>query len=197
MTIGPEIVAFGAARADGYPVPAIGQQENGYPVFVRRGRGFIIYLEARRGVSRLPVGTVTFDSNPGDANVLPDLQLVVSRPLGNGSTAVCDDGPLPLPLGGVPATDPPQFGGSQAASNAINDFTCRFDVRVASSQACTRNDFGVEVFTTGLADVQFCSSPGIGTETAFPEGDTIVTGRVRDIAGNPGPAKSIVIRVEE
>jgi hypothetical protein len=181
------------ARADGLPVASIGPQDDGYLTYVRPASGFIIYIEARPGISGLPVATVTFESSLSDPNVLPDLQVLVSRALGNGSPAVCDDGPAP-PLGGVPATLPAAFGGTQAVANAINDLSCRFDARGSSGQACTRDSFGVYTFT-GNSTVQFCTSPGVGIELAFPIGDTIVTARVRDIAGQPGHSKSIAIRV--
>ncbi|MEO8601039.1 MAG: hypothetical protein ABI629_00535 [bacterium] len=195
-TIGGEITAFGVARADGQPIASIGPQDDGYPTFVRPPSGFIIYIEAKPGISGRPVGSVTFASDEANPNVLPDLQIVVSRPLGNGSAAVCDDGPSPLPVGGVPAVVPPAFGGTQAASNAINDLACRFDARTTTAQACTRDGFVNYVFTA-QSTIQFCTSPGVGSELAFPAGDTIVTARVRDVLGQPGLAKSIAIRVLE
>lgn len=195
QTIGAEISAFGVARADGRfvaPVP----QDPGLPaLFVRPASGWLIYIEAVRGISGLPPGQVTFDFDPDDPNVMPHLQIVVSRALGNGSLAVCDRGPLPDPLGGVPATVPQVFGGSQAVSNAINDLACRFDVRGQSSAACTRDIDAVDRFENSLSDVQYCTSPGVGAELAFQRGFTTVTARVLDIAGQPGQPKSIVIFV--
>lgn len=176
---------------------SIGPQDDGYLTYVRPPSGFLIYIEARPGISRLPVGTVTFNFDDEDPNVLPDLQLLVSRPIGNGSDLVCDSGPVPLPIGGVPATVPVAFGGSLTIAAAINDFACRFDARGASSQACTRDTFGSDAFVNPLSRVQFCSSPGVGAELAFPLGDTTITARVRDIAGQPGHPQSIVIRVRE
>lgn len=174
---------------------SIGPQDDGFLTYVRPPSGFLIYIEAKPGISGRPVGTVTFQFDPTDPNVLPDLQILVSRAIGDGSTAVCDDGPLPLPLGGVSATVPVAFGGSLAVAGAINDFACRFDARGASAQACTRDTFGVDSFANPQSRVQFCTSPGVGTELAFPLGDTIVTARVRDIAGQPGLPRSIAIRV--
>ena len=183
------------ARADGRVVRSIGPDDRGYPTFLRPASGFLIYLEAKPGVSRRDVGTVTFRSDPSDPSVLPDAQFEVSRPLGNGSTAVCDRGPPPN-IGGVPAVNSQGFGGSQADSNAINDLSCRFDARTASGLACTRDAFQqVEGFVSNDSTVQFCSSPGVGSEIAFPPGDTTVTARVLDIVGQPGPPASIVIRV--
>lgn len=161
---------------------------------MRPASGFIIYIEAAPGISGRPVGTNTYNWDASDPNVLPDLQTLVSRALGNGSPAVCDDGPSP-PIGGVPATVPPAFGGSQAAANAINDLSCRFDARSSTATACTRDSFGTYGFVNPASTVQFCTSPGVGTELAFPLGDTIVTARVRDVVGQPGQPRSIAVRV--
>jgi len=117
-TIGGEITAFGVARADGRVVNSIGPDNHGYPTFLRPASGFLIFVEAKPGISGRPVGTVMFNSNPNDPNALPSFQIITSRPLGNGSPGVCDKGPPPM-IGGVPAVDPPMFGGSQAAANAI------------------------------------------------------------------------------
>ena len=182
------------ARADGRVVNSIGPDDRGFPTFLRPASGFLIYLEAKPGISGRPVGTVTFRSDPNNSSILPDLQLIVSRALGNGSTRVCDAGPSPN-IGGVPAATLP-FGGSQANSNAVNDLTCRFDARTNTSLACTRDAFmQVESFVASTSTVQFCTSPGVGTEIAFPIGDTTVTGRVLDAVGQPGLPSSIVIRV--
>ncbi len=138
---------------------------------------------------------MTFNWNPFDWNVLPDLQIVTSRALGNGSTDVCDIGPLPLPLGGVPAVDPPSFGGSQFASNAINDLSCRFGARGSSGEACTRNEFQEDSFVKPTTTLQFCTEIGVGMEIAFPPGDTRLTVRVRDVIGQPGLPASMIVRV--
>jgi hypothetical protein len=185
------------ARADGRIIATIGPEDHGYLTYVRPPSGFLIYIEAKPGISGRPVGSVTFNSDPTDPNVLPDLQLVTSRLLGNGSAAVCDVGPAPnQPIGGVPAVDPPMFGGTQTITNAINDLACRFDARVSSGLACTRDPFQqVESFVGQGSTVQFCTSAGVGAEMAFPLGDTILTARVLDVVGQPGHPMSIVIRV--
>ena len=194
-TIGGQITAFGVARADGRVVNSIGPDDRGFPTFLRPASGFLIYLEAKPGISGRAVGTVTFRSDASDPGVLPDAQFMVSRALGNGSPAVCDRGPPPN-IGGVPASNSMIFGGSQAGSNAINDLSCRFDARTASNLACTRDAFQqVEGFVANDSTIQFCTSPGVGAEIAFSLGDTTVTARVLDILGQPGPPASIVIRV--
>jgi hypothetical protein len=192
LTIGAEITTFGVARADGRAVSPIGVDINGNPVFVRPATGFLIFIEARPGESRLPVATATFNWSPTDPNVLPDLQIFSSLALGNGSPTVCDLGPDVV--GGVPAVNPPAFGGSQSASNAINDLSCRFDAR-ADSQACTRDRSGVYDFVHPETTVQFCTTAGVGNELRFPVGNTYLTVRVRDVLGQPGHPATIVIRV--
>ena len=193
--IGGEITAFGVARADGRVIGTIGPEDHGYLTYVRPASGFMIFLEAKPGISRRRVGTITFNSDPDDPAVLPQFQIVASRALGNGSAMVCDDGPLPM-LGGVPAVNPAAFGGSQSISNAINDLSCRFDARGVSTSACTRDPFQQDgTFVGQGSTVQFCTSAGVGTELAFRLGDTILTARVLDELGFPGPPASIVIRV--
>ena len=183
------------ARADGLVTQPIGTAGDGTPIFERPlGFGFFLYVEARPGQGGRPVGQNTFNSALDDPNLLPNLQVVVSRPLGNGSSAVCDDGPDP-PIGGVPAVDPPMFGGSQASANAINDLACRFNARATTGDACTRNNQQDPSFVVASTRVQFCPAVGVGSEIAFPVGDTRVTVRVTDIIGQPGPAKSVIIRV--
>jgi hypothetical protein len=119
---------------------------------------------------------------------------VVSRALGNGSGEVCDDGPDP-PIGGVPAVDPPQFGGTQSSANAINDLACRFNARATTGDACTRNNQQDPSFVVASTRVQFCPAVGVGAEIAFPLGETRITARATDVIGQPGLASSIIIRV--
>jgi hypothetical protein len=95
----------------------------------------------------------------------------------------------------VPAVDPPQFGGSQAVADAINDLGCRFNARPTSGDACTKDVFGVPKYVDPLSTVQFCPQVGIGAEIAFRIGDTTLSLRLLDDQGRPGPTKRIVIRV--
>jgi len=199
LVVGPTITFFGLADATGQVVqPLDSPAPDGTLIYEHLvAEGFFIVVEAKPGMSNRPVATSTFNWDATDPNSLPDLQIVVSRPLGDGSTVVCDDGQhIPPPLGGVPAVDPPMFGGTQASANAINDFACRFDARGSSGDACTRDPTTLEYrFWQGDTKVQFCPQLGIGSELAFPSGDTRLTVRVRDMLGQPGAPSSIIVRV--
>ena len=192
--VGPVITAFGVASADGRPIRSIGPEDHGYLTYVRP-----------RAASDLPRGSARHQPaaarhhhvqlQPGNPSVLPQFQILLSRAIGNGSARVCDNGPDAGNLGGVPAVVPTNFGGTQQSSNAINDFSCRFDARTASS-ACTRDPFTqMEGFTAAGSTIQYCTRTGVGAELAFGLGDTILTARVLDISNQPGPPASIVIRV--
>jgi hypothetical protein len=195
QTIGPSITFFGIVSGDGR-VPTPITPPSGPPVFVRPiPQGFLIVVEAVPGVSNLTVGESTFDWGPTQPDRLPAFQIVSSRKLGDGSTRVCDINP-PSFIGGVPAIDPPVFGGSQFIANAINDFSCRFSPRKTNNDACTKNRFGESALQTGGSRVvQFCSNVAVGQEVAFGLGDTYLTARALDIAGNPGPPRTIIVRV--
>jgi hypothetical protein len=186
---------MGVARADGQLTQPIGTAPDGTKIYLRQvPQGFFIVVEARPGPSNRPVGTNTFNSIATDPDALPNFRIVVSRALGNGSSLVCDNGPDP-PIGGVPAVDPPVFGGSQTVANAINDLACRFDARTTSGDACTRNASQEAAFVNSATRVQFCPQLGVGSEIAFPLGDTRVSALVTDALGQPGFPASIIIRV--
>jgi len=169
---------------------------DGVPIFDRLvGSGFLFIVEARRGTSNRPVGTVLFNSNPEDAGARPDLQIQARRKLGNGSTVVCDRGPVPdAPIGGVPSIDPPSFAITQAISDALNDFACRFDFHITTGDACTKDELGNFAFASPLTQTQFCSVPAVGVELLFPSGDTEVNVQVRDQGGNIGNLRTLIVR---
>ncbi len=179
------VTVAGVALADGTVTqPFI---EGGVPVYRRFvGSGFFLFVEMERPADLLPIGTVVFQ--PGG---LPDFRIAVDRAIGDGSPAVCDDGPVPEPAGGVPALPGADFG---ANPNTVNDFSCRFEVRTAvGTGPCTRDGFGNDAFVSTDSEVQFCAL--IGVELAFPVGDTRVTVAGTDVLGRPGAPTSIIIRV--
>lgn len=170
----------------------------GNPVYVRvAGAGFFIVVEAKPGTSGRPPGVNLDNSDPTNPGARPDLQLIANRNLGNGSPTICD-APPNSPIGGVPGINPPTFDpGSQLVANALNDFACRFDLHVPSSQACTltpRENFG---FVATDTTTQMCSRGVVGHEMLFPFGDTLLTVQWRDTSGNIGLARRIVVRVLE
>jgi hypothetical protein len=134
--------------------------------------------------------------SPASGANLADFQMVASRPLGNGSAAVCDDGPAPdEPIGGVPAVDPPDFGSSQTSIDAINDLACRFDTHLTTTTACTKNALGNFSFVRPDTLIQYCTAPALGAELALPSGDTTLTLQIRDTSGNIGNQAQIIVRV--
>jgi hypothetical protein len=195
-TVGPTVTYLGVARADGRLVAPLATLPDGTQIFQRFvGFGFFLVVEGKPGPTNRPVGQSTFNSNPGDPNALPNLQILLSRAIGDGSPLVCDAGPNP-PIGGVPAVDPPMFGGTQASADAINDLGCRFTARGTAENACTRNANSEAAFANPAETrVQFCPALGIGTEVKFPVGDTRVTARLTDVLGQAGAPRSIIIRV--
>ncbi len=191
---GPDITYFGIVTADDTPIEPDTVDEAGRPVYTRpRGEGFALVVEARPGSDRARVGSSTFV--PGGAT-LPDLQMVVSRPLGDGSATVCD---ALLPTqGGVPAAEPFGFESAQAIA-AVNDLGCRADggsgePRGAPSSVCSRLT-DAQGFFADSSQQQFCTP--IAQAWPFPPGDTIVRVRVRSVQGSIGLTRELVVRVAE
>ncbi|HUI25160.1 MAG TPA: hypothetical protein VL403_03675, partial [Candidatus Kryptonia bacterium] len=114
-----------------------------------------------------------------------------------------DVGPPPAPIGGVPHIGPPpSFAMTQAISNALNDFGCRFVPHTNSTDACTGDGAGSSFFANTMqSKAQFCAV--IDSTLTFPSGvDTLITVQVLDSpsgappgTGVSGGTKSIVVRV--
>ena len=202
---GPLVTFLGIVRADGCrvgcfstvcacaatPTPIFDSE--GRVVFLAQGGGRgLLVIEGRPGASGFPVGS---ELVPGIPELRPDVQIVVNRPLGNGSTVVCDRGPGP-PIGtggGIPPVDPPDFGDpSQAVTDALNDFACRLAVQPSRGDACTLDNRGNFDFVDPRTTIQFCSQ--VASIAAFPSGDTLVTARLRDVGGNLGPPFEVIVR---
>lgn len=190
---GPEITYFGVARADSKSVAPSGFDAQSRPIYVRPfGYALSLIVEGRPGASGSPLGRNGYD--PGGA--LPDLQLIVSRPLGDASTVVCDR--VPPMLGGVPATSPFEFSAAPTVIDAINDLGCRADdgqgnpIARGANAACTLDNDGEYSFVDDASTAQFCLP--IAVPWGFRAGDTLVAARLRDLAGNLGPQREIVIR---
>jgi hypothetical protein len=197
----PVITYFGLVRADDTLVKTIDMTPEGLPIFARSfGSNFSIVIEARPGGTNAAIDSNTLNTNPVDPRVLPGLQIEVSRSLGDGSSAVCDD-EAPT-IGGVPAIEPSDFSLIQKVADAINDLACRFkdgsgfhSGRNGPADACTTFPDGGFRFITGNqgTTTQFCAM--INEPLSFPPGDTLVTARVRDIAGNISAVAQIVVRI--
>jgi hypothetical protein len=169
------------------PAPLI---EGGRQVFSMRSGQFVIVVEGAPGLSNQKAGT---SLEPG-VDLLPDLQIESTSEMGNGSAAVCDTGPTSAGGGGVPGINPPRFlPDDVAVSDALVDFACRFQSFTAAA-ACTFTDASGEpkIITPG-ATVQFCDF--MARTTVLPPGDSLLTVRLRDVAGNTGPTAQIVVRV--
>lgn len=194
--LGPTITFFGVTNADGSVQDAT--EPGTIPVYQRPfGLGFTLIVEARRNREGGPLTDAT-TFVPGD---VPDLQIQVTRPLGNGSAAVCDN--EVTNFGGVPGIDPPQLEDPAAIADQLNDLGCRFLDGVGDTLArpcglgCVRfesGEFGCVSDPEGsLGTRQFCGQ--ISGAIEFPAGDTLVSVRVRDQAGLLGPPAQLIVRI--
>ena len=189
----PEITIFGLARADDLPLQPNEIDDAGRPVFERiQGQAMTIVLEARRGIS--PLELSAYDPGGGPRGV----EFLVSRPLGDGSPAVCDY--LTIMMGGVPGIDPPLFSDEPEVQNAIDDLGCRVNDGAGAplarlgQNACTRMEPSFEYgFVDPTSELQYCLP--IARAWNFAVGDTIVAARVRDMAGNVSATRELVVRV--
>jgi len=189
--IGPVVTFFGAAKADGTKAdPALVDKDGTATYTTAAGAGFIIVVEAKPGKSGAEVARRVFAYVPTDPHTRPDLEIESSHDMGNGSPTVCDK--QRPNVGGVPGIHPTTFAETQKVSDAINDFSCRFETFIESQSSCTMNTNGDYSFTRKDTTTQFCML--VAHAYAFPEGDTVLTVRVRDVDGNPGPVAHMKIK---
>lgn len=195
---GPTITHFGVSNGHGEPWQPTGFDQDGRPIFdLQLGYGLLLVLEARIGASNRGVGNYTVSHEDNGVEKDADMQMILSEPLGDGDPRVCDI--TPPDFGGVPATVPFEF---DHAGDAIDDMGCRFDDGAGQHighrdllQACTfTNQFFGYSFVDRTSYVQFCTS-AIAPEWAFPLGRTIVRARVKDIRGNFGEPREIVVQI--
>ncbi len=190
-SFGPEITHLGLAGPDDVPLQSDAVDASGRPIYATLfGKGISVIIEARQGTSRNPVGRTVFNQEGG----LPDLQILVSRALGDGSPLVCGGASFEL-TGGVPGTPSLEFSDSQPVVDAINDLGCRATDQSPRSPCTRAAGTGLFVFVDAQSTNQFCLP--IARDWAFQVGDTIVAARVRDIRGNVGPVREMVVRVAE
>lgn len=208
VPIGPVVSYIGLTFADDTLMQPTQVLPGGIRVFVvARGTGFGMVVEGKAGIGGINPGCSSFREGlefsdigcptfEGDT-LLPDLQVVVSQPLGDGSAAVCDTRGA---AGGVPAVVPLMFSEQQA--DAINDLACRFVDGEGDPKSRAQVDgcvsFPSRPVDYGFVDedsvLQFCSAK-IPRNLEFPAGETVITVRLRDIEGNVGPTASMIIRV--
>lgn len=199
--IGPTITQFGITNAMTVAQDPIAWDAEGRPVFMSgSGHDLSLVIEARAGKSGRRPGdwAVPYDDGEGELEDA-DLQVIVSRPLGNGDPTVCDVSPPNL--GGVPATQPFEFSDDDTVRDHIDDLGCRFDNgareprgRRDTTEACTftNQGFGYSFVDRGSA-IQYCAQ--FVPTWQFADGDTIVAARVKDSDGNFGAVREIVVRV--
>jgi hypothetical protein len=169
------------------------------PVYERPlGFGFIIIVEGRRGGDNVNVGSSSYNHDPFDPGTRPDLQIIADRRLGDGSGEVCDN--MPPDFGGIPAVSPLSFDVTQPISNAINDFGCRFvdgtgvpGGRLANG-ACVLYPDGEYRFAVAQSQIQFCAT--VSRPMEFLAGETRLMVRLRNIAGQTGATRTIIVRSE-
>jgi hypothetical protein len=188
--IGPIVTFFGAARADGTTVEPKSVDKKGIPTYATAvGSGFMLVVEAKPGLSGFDPGLRVFAYVPGDPKSRPDLDIEANRDMGDGSPAVCDRSRPNI--GGIPGINPPSFAETLRVSDAINDLACRFETFVQSDASCTQAKNGEYSFVKSDTTAQFCMI--VARAWAFPPGETLLSVRVRDNAGNPGPVKQMRI----
>ena len=183
------------ARADGTVVETPSARSgDGVPIYERPRFGFYLVVEGKPGGTGARMGSSAYEWDPGNPALLPDLQMIVSRPLGDGSEAVCDNGPEVW--GGVPAAA--DFASTQFTANAISDLGCRFKNAAddpggrGPADACTRLPDGTDGFWAPGGTVQFCGF--IDRPFEFPPGDTVVSVRLRDVEGHLSAPARLIIR---
>jgi hypothetical protein len=171
------------------PTPLFDPQ--GRPIFVRGTGTFLIVFEGAKGSSNLDPGTDIFPFGEDRG----DVQVLFSRDIGDpgNNNLICDKGPPPIPFGGVPGINPPNFDPGAEITEAIQDVACRFTVQETSDLACTRNRFGAFSYLGSGTRKQFCFQ--VSQTTVFDVGDTTVAAQLQDLAGNLGPKKEFVVRV--
>jgi hypothetical protein len=182
--IGPVVTFAGITRADGQKVEPISVDKDGVPTYRNYvGSGFQLVVEGKPGISNLEVGRRLAASDPKNPRSRPDVEIEVTNALGNGSPEVCDR--RPPTIGGIPAINPPSFAETQKIANTLSDFSCRFETFIESESSCVVTPHGDFSFIKPDTTTQFCMV--VARAWNFPPGETLVSVRLRDIEGNPGP----------
>jgi hypothetical protein len=190
-TVGPAVTFLGIARADGSLVPSAGKDSSGIPIYENPiGSGFMLVVEGKPGLSNVEVGRKLSVYETDDPKARPDLEVQATRDLGDGSKAICDRNRPNI--GGIPGINPPSFKETLEVGHTLADMACRFETFIESESACLQKKTGDFTFADAETTTQFCMV--VARAWLFPEGDTLVSARLRDTDGNPGPIKQIKIR---
>ena len=153
----------------------------------------MIIVEGKPRLSNLEAGRRVFAYKPDDPDSRPDLEIQSTRDLGDGSAAVCDR--RRPEIGGIPGIKPPSFANTKKVNEVLNDFSCRFEIFTESMSACTLTKHGDFAFVNSESTIQYCMI--VARAWNFPMGDTLLSVRLRDKDGNPGPVKTLRLqRVE-
>jgi hypothetical protein len=194
---GPIISALTLARADDIIVEPIDFDALNRPIFLRPfGSGFSLIVEGRVGPNGIELGHEVFETAPFDPADRPDIEVIISSPLGDGSATVCDT--RDDEVGGVPAAEPFGFHPRQNITDVINEMSCRVNggARTNERDACTvsqrGNDFGF-AFVSAETAVQYCLP--FARAWALPPGDTVIAVRLLDMLGNPGEIAEVIVRI--
>jgi hypothetical protein len=180
-------------NCDGTPSPTPQFDSEGRQIFENPyGYGFRLVVEGKKGTSQVAVGTTLQPPPtpvpPGQLTTRPDLQIEGSQPMGI-FTSLCD------PYGGIQGISPPDFGPSVDVTNALWNFSCRFQA-FNTTDTCLLDAYGnpnALANPSGAPTVQFCDV--VTVTKAFPPGDSILTVQLRDTSQNLGPTAQAVIRV--
>jgi hypothetical protein len=167
------------------------------PIFqIQPLANYWMVIEAKPGPNGQAVGhsVPPVPTPPAVLTTRPDLQIITSNNMGDGSAAICDTGSSGH---GIPAS--PDFGPTQAVTDALTDFACRFSPATTSGAACTIQPNGESfpgMFVNPNTTVQFCYLAS--STAAFPLGDTILTLQLQDstTAHTLGAQAQIVVRVQ-
>lgn len=190
-TVGPVITFLGMARADGTLVDPVGKDPKGIPIYENPiGSGFMLVVEGKPGLSNIEVGRKLFVYDADDPKARPDLEIQANRDLGDGSKAVCDR--MRPNIGGMPAINPPNWSERLDIAHTLADWACRFETFIEPESACLVKKTGDFTFANPETTTQFCMV--VARAWLFPEGETLVSARLRDAEGNPGPVAQVKIK---
>ena len=123
----------------------------------------------------------------------PDLQIESNHFLGTPTPIVCPPDTSFTP--GIQGFPTPDFGPSQAVTNALQDFAQEFVYVTSSGGACTLNlngDLGFLSLSAGDTNGrQYCAE--VAGSNGFSANHTVLTAQVLDGSKNIGPPPQIVI----